>query len=180
MMMQMLEAGGLPPLTDGERSADGDNPKGYYEFEAAKRLMTDRSWLPQADGKAVKIVAQLLPYLPPRPHQLRIIFMERDLDEVCASQSVMLTNLDKAGARLPEDKLKQAYAAQIRGLKRLFKEKGGVAILWVDHAEVLGEPRKIARRIELFLGREMDLDAMAAVVDPSLHRQRKTDSAATG
>jgi len=129
MMMQMLAAGGLPALTDGKRTADNDNPKGYYELEAAKRLMTDRSWLPQADGKAVKIVAQLLPYLPPRPHQLRIIFMERDLEEICASQAVMLENLGKAGARLPKDNLKQAYAAQIQGLKRLFAQKGNATLL---------------------------------------------------
>ena len=118
MMMQMLEAGGIAPLTDVERTADGDNPKGYYEYEPAKRLMTDRTWLPEADGKAVKVIAQLLPYLPPKPHQFRVIFMERDLGEVAASQARMLENLDKQGARLPEDKLKHAYAQQIAALKR--------------------------------------------------------------
>jgi hypothetical protein len=104
MMMQMLEAGGLPILTDGERVADADNPRGYYEYAPAKRLMTDRTWLPAADGKAVKIVAQLLPYLPPAPHRFRVIFMKRDLGEVLASQQVMLANLNKTGARLPRDK----------------------------------------------------------------------------
>jgi hypothetical protein len=157
----------------GERVPDGDNPRGYYECEPAKRLMTDRIWLPEADGKVVKIVAQLLPYLPPRPHRFQIIFMERDLDEVYASQEVMLENLDKDGARLPPEKLKQAYAGQIQALKRLLGEHGAVATLWLDHAEVLTEPHKIARRIELFLGRDMDLQAMTAVVDPTLHRQRK-------
>jgi tetratricopeptide (TPR) repeat protein len=181
MMMQMLEAGGLAPLTDGERAADGDNPRGYYEYEPAKRLMTDRTWLPDADGKAVKIIAQLLPYLPPKPHQFRVIFMERDLGEVAASQARMLANLDKQGGRLPEDKLKQTYAAQIAGLKRLLGQHGSVATLWLDHAEVLAEPAKMARRVALFLGgvggpgRDQPLDeqAMAAVVDPSLHRQRR-------
>ena len=38
MMMKMLEAGGIPPLTDHIRTADVDNPKGYYEFERAKKL----------------------------------------------------------------------------------------------------------------------------------------------
>jgi predicted AlkP superfamily phosphohydrolase/phosphomutase/tetratricopeptide (TPR) repeat protein len=180
MMMQMLSAGGIAPLTDGERTADGDNPKGYFEYEPAKRLMTDRTWLPAADGKAVKIIAQLLPYLPPKPHQFKVIFMERDLDEVAASQDVMLANLDKQGARLPKDKLKQAYAGQIAGLKRLLGQHGSVATLWLNHAEVLAEPEKMARRVALFLGpvggplgnEPLDEHAMAAVVDPSLHRQR--------
>ena len=172
MMMQMLEAGGIAPLTDGERTADGDNPKGYYEYEPAKRLMTDRTWLPEADGKAVKVIAQLLPYLPPKPHQFRVIFMERDLGEVAASQARMLENLDKQGARLPEDKLKQAYAQQIAALKRLLGQHGSVTRLWLAHADVLAEPEKMARRVALFLGRDMDEQAMAAVVDPSLHRQR--------
>ncbi|WP_295888466.1 hypothetical protein [uncultured Thiohalocapsa sp.] len=187
-MMQMLEAGGIQPLTDGERAADGDNPKGYYEYEPAKRLMTDRTWLPAADGKAVKIIAQLLPYLPPKPHQFRVIFMERDLGEVAASQARMLENLDKPGARLPEDKLKQAYAQQIAGLKRLLGQHGSVATLWLDHAEVLAEPAKMARRVALFLGdvggparnQLLDEQAMAAVVDPSLHRQRRTQLAQAG
>jgi len=172
MMMQMLEAGGIAPLTDVERTADGDNPKGYYEYEPAKRLMTDRTWLPEADGKAVKVIAQLLPYLPPKPHQFRVIFMERDLGEVAASQARMLENLDKQGARLPEDKLKHAYAQQIAALKRLLGQHGSVTRLWLAHADVLAEPEKMARRVALFLGRDMDEQAMAAVVDPSLHRQR--------
>jgi tetratricopeptide (TPR) repeat protein len=181
MLMQMLEAGGIAPLTDRERAADGDNPKGYFEYEPAKRLMTDRTWLPEADGKAVKVIAQLLPYLPPKPHRFKVIFMQRDLDEVVASQATMLANLDKQGARLPEDKLKQTYANQIAGLKRLLGQHGSVTTLWLDHAEVLAAPAKMARRIRLFLGpiagadRDQDIDeqAMAAVVDPSLHRQRR-------
>src|ERR1019366_601197 len=38
LMMQMLDAGGLPVLSDGERKADTDNPKGYFELERIKQL----------------------------------------------------------------------------------------------------------------------------------------------
>jgi len=140
--------------------------------------MTDRTWLPEADGKAVKIIAQLLPYLPPKPHRFRIIFMERNLDEVVASQARMLENRGKKGARLPEGKLKQAYAAQIAGLKRLLGQHQGVMTLWLDHTQVLADPNKIARRVALFLNRELDTAALAAVVDPGLYRQHTDSSTA--
>ncbi len=45
MMMKILEAGGLEILTDNQRTADDDNPKGYNEFEKVKDLEIDQSWL---------------------------------------------------------------------------------------------------------------------------------------
>ena len=180
MMMQMLTAGGIEPLTDGEREADSDNPKGYLEFEPAKRLMTDRTWLPQADGKVVKIIAQLLPYLPPKPHRYKVVFMERDLDEVTRSQEVMLENLDRKGAKLPTAQLKQAFASQVAALKTMLGKHGSVTTLWLDHAQVIADPAKAARQVALFVGdvagpernQPLDEHAMACVVDPDLHRQR--------
>jgi hypothetical protein len=32
LMMQMLESGGMEVVTDNIRTADADNPKGYYEL----------------------------------------------------------------------------------------------------------------------------------------------------
>ncbi len=171
MMMQMLDAGGVKVLTDGERVADSDNPKGYYEFEVAKRLATDRSWLPEADNKAVKIVAQLLPSLPPRPHSYQVIFMQRPLDEVLASQKVMLENLDKSGAKLPTEKLKASYENQVNRIKQIVKQSGAMSCHYVDYHQTLAEPAKIARQLELFLGKQLDLEAIVTAVDPSLRRQ---------
>lgn len=45
MMMQMLQRRGIQALTDGRREADSDNPKGYFELEAATRLRQDKDWL---------------------------------------------------------------------------------------------------------------------------------------
>ena len=89
MMMKMLEAGGMPVLTDSWRSADEDNPKGYYEFERVKQIKTDQAWLPQAQGKVVKMISELLQYLPPI-YCYRVIFMRRKLEETLASQRQML------------------------------------------------------------------------------------------
>ena len=66
LLMQMLEAGGVEPLRDDTRPADAGNPRGYYEFEAVKRLRHDHEWLQGAEGKLVKIVTPLLSMLPLR------------------------------------------------------------------------------------------------------------------
>src|SRR6516225_5664390 len=78
LMMQMLDNGGVPVVTDNIRTADTDNPRGYYEFERVKKIKQDASWLPATRGKAVKMVSQLLYDLPPS-EKYRIIFLERDL-----------------------------------------------------------------------------------------------------
>ena len=39
--------------------------------------MMDKSWLPLAKGKVVKIIAQLIPYLPTN-FDYKIIFMRRN------------------------------------------------------------------------------------------------------
>src|SRR3990172_7400630 len=76
MMMKMLEAGGMPILTDGERSADIDNPKGYFELERIKNLEreTDKSYLRAARGKALKVISFLIKELPD-DNDYRVIFM---------------------------------------------------------------------------------------------------------
>src|SRR5262245_34269287 len=90
MMMKILEAGGLPVLTDALRTADDDNPKGYYEYERVKQLdKGDQAWLAEAEGKVVKVISALLTQLP-ATHQYRVIFMQRKLAEVLASQRKML------------------------------------------------------------------------------------------
>src|SRR5437868_10538215 len=106
LMMQMLDGGGIPVLTDAIRAADTDNPRGYYEFEKVKQIKQDASWLPQARGKACKMVSQLL-YDLPASEKYRIVFMERDLDEILVSQEKMLQRLDRPAA--PREPMKRAY-----------------------------------------------------------------------
>src|SRR5436309_9885827 len=88
LMMQMLDNGGMEVVTDNIRTPDTDNPRGYYEFEQVKKIKHDTAWLPSTRGRAFKMVSQLLYDLPPS-EQYAVIFMERDLDEVLASQEKM-------------------------------------------------------------------------------------------
>ena len=87
--MQMLAAGGMTVLSDGRREADDSNPRGYFEYQRVKNLKADNAWLGEAQGKAVKIIVQLMPYVPPG-YRYRVVVVERDLDEVVASQRAML------------------------------------------------------------------------------------------
>src|SRR5688572_29274329 len=77
MAMKMLEAGGLVVVTDNVRTADDDNPRGYYEDERVKDLARDanRTWLRDARGKAIKIISFLLKDLPP-DNNYKVLFME--------------------------------------------------------------------------------------------------------
>ena len=104
MMMQILEAGGIPIVTDKLRKADEDNPKGYYEFEKVKQLSKDASWLPETVDKAIKIVHLLLYELPPDLNY-RVIFMQRKLPEVLASQHKMLQRQNRKGANVGNEQL---------------------------------------------------------------------------
>lgn len=173
MMMQMLAAGGLPILTDGEREADDSNPRGYLELEAVKRLgrTADTAWLDEARGKAVKVVAPLLPNLP-QQHAYRIIFMERPLQEIVASQTAMLARLGKSGGQLSERQLAAAYLKQVdtvRGVLSAHAER--VSVLAVNYHAALAHPEIAAAEVNRFLGGTLDEAAMARAVAPELRRQ---------
>ncbi|MCS6991873.1 MAG: alkaline phosphatase family protein [Chitinophagales bacterium] len=167
MMMQMLAAGGMSLLADGQRPADENNPKGYYEYEKTKRLLTDASWLHEAVGKAVKIVAPLLVNLPPK-YDYRIIFMQRDLDEVIRSQQIML---GKNPANYPLA-LAEAFKKQLEKCEAMFRRHPNMKVLHVRYADAIAQPLETAETVAAFLNEELDVEQMAAVVDRSLYRNK--------
>ncbi len=172
MMMQMLAAGGISPLTDGARRADDDNRKGYFEYEKATQLRTDNSWMPEAKGRAVKIVAQLLNDLPLiEGLQYRVVFMERNLDEVIRSQKTMLARNGKTGSKLPDERLKKVFSRQIDQVKRTLALRK-IPVLFVDYHSTITDPEKTALRLNAFFSATLlELDMIAAV-DPALRRQK--------
>jgi len=176
LMMQMLAAGGLPVLTDEVREADDSNPRGYYEFDAVKGMAGDRSWLTQADGGAVKVVAQLLPNLP-TGRRFRVLFMERPLGEVVASQRAMLQRLGKEGAHTTDARLARAYLNQVAQVKKLLQHySGNIECLSVPYHQALEEPARTAAQVNAFLGGGLDPEAMAAAIEPTLRNQREGDA----
>ena len=172
MMMQVLHTGGLPCITDELREADISNPKGYFEFEKVKGLRTDNSWLPEAKGKAIKIISHLLPYLPPEL-DYKIVFMERNLDEVLASQRKMLENQGLSGGDPSDKRLSQIFAKQLYQVKKMLDDRQ-ISTLFVDYRDVLEDPAEISAKLQAFLGKNLDQQAMKDVVDNNLYHQRST------
>jgi tetratricopeptide (TPR) repeat protein len=171
MAMQMLAAAGLPPYVDDHRPPDSDNPRGYFEHEQATRLHRDASWIPQARGKAVKIVAHLLPFLP-EGEQYRLIFMHRDMREVVASQKAMLERLGRKGGELAEARLMRAYTQQLMRVHTWLRRRAEIPVLALGYAEALADPSATAEKLARFLGEPFDASAAAAAIEPSLRRQR--------
>jgi hypothetical protein len=171
MMMRMLEAGGMPVLTDNLRIADEDNPRGYYEFEPVKQIMRDASWLEDAKGSVVKMVAALLKHLPPE-YTYRVVFMRRKVEEVLASQRTMLLRRGEPTDQVSDDRMAQLYQKHVRRIEAWLSEQPNIEVLYVDYGQVLADPRSEARRINLFFENALDEAGMAAVVEPALHRQR--------
>jgi len=172
LVMQMLAAGGLPIASDGVRRADPDNPRGYFELEAARRLARDASWLPGIAGRAVKLVHTLVPSLPP-DLRYRVLLVRRRLDEVLASQRLMLARRGSAPDLAEDARLLPVLEAQLAGLERWLAAREDLAWLGIEYAELVAEPERVAARINAFLGGGLDEAAMAACVDPRLHRERR-------
>src|SRR4051812_10203187 len=170
MMMRILEAGGVPALTDGFREADVSNPRGYYEFEPVKRTKTDPSWLVNAPGKAVKMVYRLLYDLPPN-FEYRVLLMKRTLMEVLSSQRAMLQH-QKNDDAVEDAKMVDIYRRELANLDTWFQKQVNFSKLDVNYNELVKTPRPQVARIAEFLGMDLDQSAMVGVVDIKLYRNR--------
>jgi len=178
--MQMLIAAGIEPIADDQRLQDKDNPRGYFEHEQVMHLVQDTAIFNDSSGKAIKVIHALLKHIP-RDRPLAVIFLERDLDEVLASQSAMLQRLGRPQPTLSQDRMRDALARQIRVARDDLKARPDTLVLDVQHRRLVADPNSTSRQIAEFLGpvldRSLDSQAMARCVDPSLYRQRHGDSA---
>ena len=172
MMMQMLSAGGMEIITDGIRTADDDNPRGYFELQEATQLHRNSDWISNARGKTVKIVAHLLRHLPSN-FNYRIIFMERNINEVLLSQRTMLDRQQKEGAAITDNRLRKTFSRQLQQIHDWLDRQENIDTLFVNYNRVLEDPGKTAEAVSDFLGRRLSIPDMSCVVDPSLYRQKK-------
>ncbi len=169
-MMQMLDRGGIAAMTDGIRAADTDNPRGYLEFERVKKTKEDASWVPLARGRVVKLVSSLLYDLPPT-ESYRVVFMERNLDEVLASQEKMLQRLGRPVA--PADKMKSSFNIHLKRLFQWLPQQAHMRVVTINYNRLLTDPESECKRVVDFLDGRPALDQMLSAVDRSLYRNRR-------
>ncbi|MHC5111109.1 MAG: sulfotransferase domain-containing protein [Planctomycetota bacterium] len=173
MMMHMIDAGGIPALTDSVRAANEDNPHGYFEYEPVKRTSEDAGWLEDAVGKVVKLVHLLLMDLP-LDRQYDVVFIRRSLEEVVRSQNAMLARAGKKREDdLSDERVQEIFRAQLHEVEQFLDSHPNFNVLFVNHNEIIKDPRSAAESVNQFLGGRLDVEKMAAIVDPSLYRQRR-------
>src|ERR1022692_644551 len=171
LMMQMLDAGGMPVLSDGERKADTDNPKGYLEWERIKQLPKDPSLIAEAEGKVVKVISQLILSLPD-DHEYRIVFMQRPMPEVLKSQEEMLRRRGTYEPGGDTSPIEQAFQRHLIEVNKWMASKLNVKVCRVHYHRVLRDAQGIAEEVAGFLQVPLDIAAMVGQVDGSLYRNR--------
>jgi predicted ATPase len=171
MMMKMLAEGGLSVVMDSLRQADEDNPNGYFEIEASKSLKDgEKKWLYDAQGKVVKVISYLLEFLPD-DLSYDIIFMEREISEILASQRKMLQRRNETSA-LSDGEMESQFREHLRAVKYWAVRKLNMRILFVKYSEMVNAPENLCRSIADFLEIPLDLNAMQSVPNQSLYRNR--------
>lgn len=170
LMMKMLEAGGVPVYVDNVREADEDNPGGYYELEDVKKVREDTAWMDSAVGRVFKMVSMLLFDLP-EDRRYKIVFMERNLDEVIASQRKMLERMGKTPTGQDDNDAKRLFTKHLREIKEWLAAQGNIEVLYMPHRDVISDPAGCAAKVSAFLG-GLDIAKMSTIVNPELYRNR--------
>ena len=174
MLMQMLEKGGVPVVTDKIRTPDPDNPKGYHEFERIKDLdkSKDKSWLGQYRGQVIKTISFLLQDLP-LDLNYKVIFMRRNLEEVLQSQNKMLERNGAKNELVPDEKMRRNYEFHLKKVYYQLNSTPNFEVLYVEYSAVVEDPLPEATRINAFLRGGLNVTAMVSAVESSLYRNRQ-------
>jgi hypothetical protein len=174
MMMKMLDAAGFAIVTDAVRAADDDNPKGYFEYERVKELDKpgDKRWVAEHRGKVLKVISFLLQDLPGDCFY-RVIFMQRDLEEVLRSQNTMLERRGERADEGSDARMIQLYREHLNKVALMLDQRPNVDVLEVSYGRVVADPRGEAERVARFLGVPDRAERMAGAVDRELYRNRR-------
>lgn len=171
MMMKILAEGGLPIVTDELRSADEDNPNGYFELESVKQLADGKhEWLAEAGGKAVKVISSLLEFLPPA-YIYKVIFMEREIREILASQRKMLEHRSKASAT-DDARIEEQFRKHLATVKPWLARQPNMETLRISYNDLMSNPEPHCRRLIDFTCAPLDLERMLSVPNARLYRNR--------
>ena len=170
-MMKILAEGGLPVVADQSRTADEDNPNGYFELELVKRMSEGNiEWLSEASGKVVKVISGLLEHLP-QDYSYKVIFMEREIKEILASQRKMLAHRNEE-LKSNDLEIEQQFQRHLSALKPWLARRPNMEILYVSYNALIENPEPLCRRLIEFTGTPLDLGRMLSVPTRDLYRNR--------
>lgn len=171
MMMKMLAEAGLEILTDEIRHADDDNPNGYFELETVKLLHEGNfMWLRNASGKVIKVISSLLEYLPSQ-YSYKVIFMERELAEILASQKKMLLNRNES-PKLDDAEMEQQFRNHLAAMKAWLVRQANIEVLYVNFNALIADPKPLCIKISDFIGIPLNIGHMLSVPSEKLYRNR--------
>ncbi|MFN2145758.1 MAG: sulfotransferase [Anaerolineales bacterium] len=173
LMMMMLDAAGIPPMQDHVRTADVDNPKGYYEYERVKDMPDgDIAWVKDARGKSVKVITALLKHLPSKFHY-DVVIMRREMDEILASQKKMLERRGEDPDKVSDQEMADLFGKHFGQVMDWVRQQKNIRFVEVSYNDLLTSPEEEIEKVNQFLGGQLDTDAMLNKIDPGLYRQRK-------
>jgi hypothetical protein len=174
MMMKILAEGGLPLVADQSRTADEDNPNGYFELEVVKQMSAGNiEWLADAGGKAVKVISGLLEHLP-QEYSYKVIFMEREIKEILASQRKMLGHRNEE-LKSNDVEIEQQFQRHLSALKPWLARRPNMEVLYISYNALLADPQPYCKRLMEFTGTPLDLGRMLSVPKKDLYRNRASD-----
>ncbi len=175
MMMKMLAEGGLEVLTDSIRTADEDNPNGYFELEVVKQLTEgQKDWLAGADHRLVKVISALLEHLPPE-HTYKILFMERQIAEILASQKKMLARRNETST-IGDADMEAQFREHLKAIKYWLARQPNMEVMYVDYNRMMADPDAYCQKIADFVGLPLDVEKMKSVPNEQLYRNRAAES----
>jgi hypothetical protein len=171
MMMKMLAEGGLPIVTDELRNADEDNPNGYFELENVKQMSAGNvAWLSNAGGKVVKVISALLEYLPSQ-YSYKVIFMEREITEILASQRKMLARRNET-SQIDDAEMEAQFRKHLAVVKPWLVRQPNMEVTYISYNALMSDPEPLCRRVVEFINTPLDLNRMLNVPKGALYRNR--------
>jgi hypothetical protein len=176
MMMKILAEAGVPIVTDEMRTADTDNPNGYFELETVKQMLDGNvAWLKGAGGKAVKVISSLLEYLPSL-YSYKIIFMEREIQEILASQRKMLERRNEK-SEVDDAQIAEHFWKHLSVVKPWLARQPNMEVLYISYNSLMLNPEPYCRRVIEFIACEpAHLEQMLSVPNAGLYRNRAPGS----
>jgi predicted ATPase len=171
MMMQMLEASGLEVFTDNFRQADQDNPKGYYEHEAIKRLASDNRIVYEANGKVLKVISSLIRFLPANM-DYKIILMKRPVNEIVKSQDKLKENLNISSPKTTVFEMDKILENSFQKAKEFIVKQRNMDLLELEYGEVVNQNEAVIQNIIDFIGQDLNRDELRGEIDKSLYRNK--------